>query len=58
MLMKLKTRKAALKRVKPKKNCFSRRKANKSHLLKSKNSKRLRNLSRPAIINPSDKKSF
>ena len=40
--MKLKTRKAAAKRIKVKKNCFARKKAYKAHLLRRKNSKRLR----------------
>jgi large subunit ribosomal protein L35 len=56
--MKLKTRKAAIKRVKVKKNCFSRKKAYHSHLLRKKNSKRLRRLSEASTINLSDFKAF
>lgn len=56
--MKLKTRKAAAKRVKRKKNYFSRKKAYKSHLLRKKNSKRLRLLSSPAKIHGSDSNTF
>jgi large subunit ribosomal protein L35 len=52
--MKLKTRKAALKRVTMKKNVIARKKAYKSHLLRRKNSKRLRTLSAPAQIHKSD----
>lgn len=52
--MKLKTRKAASKRVKVKKNGFERKNAFKSHLLKSKNSKRLRRLSEAKKIHSSD----
>ena len=37
--MKLKTRKSALKRVKPKKNFLARKSAFKGHLLRRKNSK-------------------
>lgn len=56
--MKLKTHKAALKRVKVKKNLLARKKAYKGHLLKRKNSKRLRRLSEPSSIHFSDLKSF
>jgi ribosomal protein L35 len=56
--MKLKNRKAAVKRVKKKKNLFNRKKANKRHLLKSKNSKRLRRLSAPSRIHRTDSKTF
>jgi large subunit ribosomal protein L35 len=52
--MKLKTRKAALKRIKLKKNCFLRKNAYKSHLLRKKNSKRLRRLSESSQIHNSD----
>jgi ribosomal protein L35 len=52
--MKLKTRKAAAKRIKAKKNCLCRKKAYKSHLLRRKNSKRLRRLAGPAQVHPSD----
>jgi large subunit ribosomal protein L35 len=56
--MKLKTRKAAFKRVKIKKNCLSRKKAYKGHLLRKKNSKRLRQLSAPSQIHNSDFDAF
>ena len=56
--MKLKTRKAALKRVNPKKNCLARKSAYKGHLLRRKNSKRLRRLSEPIQIHSSDYKAF
>jgi large subunit ribosomal protein L35 len=56
--MKLKTRKSAAKRVKIKKNCFSRKKAYKGHLLRRKNSKRLRRLSEASTIHVSDSKTF
>lgn len=52
--MKLKTRKSASKRIKIKKNCFSRKKAYRSHLLRRKNSKRLRRLSETTKIHSSD----
>ena len=56
--MKLKTRKAALKRIKIKKNCLCRKKAYKGHLLKRKNSKRLRRLSETSLIHSSDLRVF
>jgi large subunit ribosomal protein L35 len=56
--MKLKTRKAVQKRVKVKKNCLCRKKAYKGHLLRKKNSKRLRGLSQSAQIHSSDLKAF
>jgi large subunit ribosomal protein L35 len=56
--MKIKTRKSALKRVKVKKNCFSRKNAYKGHLLRKKNSKRLRRLSENNIIHISDFHAF
>jgi large subunit ribosomal protein L35 len=56
--MKLKTRKSALKRIKVKKNCFSRKKAYKGHLLRKKNSKRLRRLSEASTIHFSDFNAF
>lgn len=56
--MKLKTRKSAAKRIKIKKNCFSRKKANKGHLLRKKNSKVLRRLSESATIHSSDVLAF
>ena len=57
-LLKLKTRKSALKRIKIKKSFFCRKKAYKSHLLKNKNSKRLRNLSLKTIISKVDIKNY
>jgi len=56
--MKLKTRKSAAKRVKIKKNCFARKNAYKGHLLRRKNSKRLRRLSENTFIHSSDKSAF
>ena len=56
--MKLKTRKSAVKRVKIKKNCLARKKAYKGHLLRRKNSKRLRRLSEASLIQKSDSLSF
>lgn len=56
--MKLKTRKSAAKRIKIKKNNFARRKAYKGHLLRRKNSKRLRHLSEPSQVHPADNKVF
>ena len=56
--MKLKTKKAAAKRVKVKKNGLARKKAYKSHLLRRKNSKRLRRLSEPTKIDSSDRIAF
>jgi large subunit ribosomal protein L35 len=56
--MKLKTRKAASKRVKIKKNSLERKKAYKSHLLRKKNSKRLRRLSESVKIHKSDFSSY
>ena len=56
--MKLKTRKSAAKRVKVKKNIICRKKAYKGHLLRRKNSKRLRTLSEPAQIHTSDFNTF
>jgi large subunit ribosomal protein L35 len=56
--MKLKTRKAAAKRIKVKKNCIARKKAYKSHLLRRKNSKRLRTLSQPSQVHSSDLLKF
>ena len=56
--MKLKTRKSAAKRIKSKKNVLARKNAYKGHLLKRKNSKRLRRLSEPNQIHVSDNKAF
>lgn len=56
--MKLKTRKSAAKRIKVKKNCLCRKKAYKGHLLRRKNSKRLRRLSEASTVDNSDLKKF
>jgi large subunit ribosomal protein L35 len=56
--MKLKTRKAALKRVKIKNNKLQRKKAYKSHLLRKKNSKQLRHLSESVLIHKADFSSY
>jgi large subunit ribosomal protein L35 len=56
--MKLKTRKSAVKRIKIKKNCLCRKKAYKGHLLRRKNSKRLRRLSEASVIHSSDFRTF
>jgi len=56
--MKLKTRKSAAKRIKIKKNCFTRKKAYKGHLLRKKNSTRLRRLSETGKIHFSDLNAF
>jgi large subunit ribosomal protein L35 len=56
--MKSKTRKAAVKRIKVKKNGLEHKKAFKAHLLRRKNSKRLRRLSEINFIHSSDKKVF
>ena len=56
--MKLKTRKAAAKRIKIKKNVLCRKKAYKSHLLRKKNSKQLRRLSEPTNLHVSDTAAF
>jgi large subunit ribosomal protein L35 len=58
MRVKLKTRKAASKRVKIKKNCLRRKKAYKGHLLRKKNSKQLRGLSEASKVHSSDVASF
>ena len=58
MRVKLKTRKAASKRVGIKKNCLRRKKAYKGHLLRKKNSKQFRNLSAAAKVHLSDVASF
>lgn len=52
--MKLKTKKSALKRFKIKKYIITHKKAYKSHLLRKKNSKRLRQLSQIQSISKSD----
>jgi large subunit ribosomal protein L35 len=56
--MKLKTRKSAAKRIKIKKNCLCRKKAYKGHLLRRKNSKRLRRLSEASVVHASDLSAF
>ena len=56
--MKLKTRKAASKRIKVKKTCFARKKAYKAHLLRKKTTKQLRGLAEDAVIHVSDKHAF
>jgi large subunit ribosomal protein L35 len=56
--MKLKTLKAAAKRIKIKKNSLERKNAYKSHLLRKKNSKRLRRLSEASSIHKSDFTSY
>lgn len=56
--MKLKTRKSAVKRIKVKKNCLARKNAYKGHLLRKKNSKRLRRLSEASQIHFSDFNAF
>lgn len=56
--MKLKTRKSASKRVITKKNVFVRKKAYKGHLLRKKNSKRLRTLAAPSQVHSSDVAKF
>jgi large subunit ribosomal protein L35 len=56
--MKLKTRKSAAKRIKIKKNCLCRKKAYKGHLLRRKNSKRLRRLSEASVVHASDLGAF
>lgn len=58
MKLKLKTRKAVLKRIKIKNNLLYRKSAYKSHLLKHKSNKRLRYLSQIKLIHTSDKKRF
>jgi ribosomal protein L35 len=56
--MKLKTRKAALKRVNPKKRGLARKSAYRGHLLRRKNSKRLRRLRGPIQVHGSDSAAF
>ena len=56
--MKLKTKKAASKRVKVKKNCLCRKRAYKRHLLRRKSTKQLRRLSGPAKIHAADSLAF
>ena len=56
--MKLKTRKAALKRVNPKKSGLARKSAYRGHLLRRKNSKRLRRLREPVQVHVADRVAF
>nr|AIM52795.1 50S ribosomal protein L35 [Ochromonas sp. CCMP1393] len=56
--MKLKTRKAAAKRVKKKKTHFARKQAYTGHLLRRKTTKQLRTLNQPAQIHDSDFNRF
>ena len=58
MKLKLKTRKSAAKRVKIKKRCICRKKAYKGHLLRRKNSKRLRRLSGVDTLHIADHAAF
>jgi ribosomal protein L35 len=56
--MKLKTRKAALKRVIQKKTHFARKCAGKAHFLRRKSAKQLRNLFKYSKIHISDLKTI
>ena len=56
--MKLKTRKSAAKRIKAKKNNLARKKAYRGHLLRRKNSKRLRRLSEASQVHSTDMNTF
>ena len=58
MKLKLKTRKAVLKRIKKKKNLLYRKAAYKGHLLRHKSNKRLGYLSQIRLIHKSDKNNF
>lgn len=58
MTIKLKTRKAALKRIKQSKNCLLRKKAYRSHFLRRKTGSQLRKLSQIVQIHPADKKNI
>ena len=58
MKIKLKTRKSAAKRINVKKNVLRRKRAYKGHLLRKKNSKQLRGLSRPANVHVAGVKAF
>lgn len=58
MKFKLKTRKAASKRVKIKKKKLYHKCAFKSHLLKNKSNKRLRRLSKVNVVNKTDSAVF
>ena len=56
--MKLKICKSALKRIKIKKKGFFRKSAYKGHLLRKKNSNKLRRLSKKILIKNSDNLNF
>lgn len=56
--MKLKTRKSAAKRINKKGNLLIRKKAYKGHLLRKKNSNRLRRLGRSSKIHNTDMRVF
>ena len=56
--MKLRTNKAAAKRIKVKKGCLARKKAYKRHLNRRKTTKQLRHLSQPAQIHVSDSSAY
>ncbi len=56
MKLKLKVKKAALKRIIIKKDNFYRKKAYKAHLLRRKSKKQLRNLSKKTLVRHPDKK--
>ena len=56
--MKLKTKKSVSKRIKNKNPIFIKKKANKSHLLRKKNSSQLRRLSESSLINIADIKAI
>lgn len=58
MKEKLKTCKSVAKRIIVKKNFFARKKANKSHLLRRKTTKQLRQLSNSTRVHPSDESRF
>lgn len=56
--MKLKTNKAAYKRVKIKKTHLARKKAYKRHLLRRKGNTQLRRLSQPSCVHDADISTF
>jgi len=58
MKLKLKTRKAAAKRVKVKKNCICRKKAYKGHLLRRKSKTQLRRLANIETLHKADQNAF
>ncbi len=57
-MIKLKTKKSALKRVKIKRQIIQRKKAYKAHLCSNKNKKRLNRLSKLAKIKKCDERTF